>query len=67
MDVKNEIPKLLIKVDPGYLIRNRLYDICKKWKNQTEINVKGRHFIQEICPKEIGEAIAKFVDKILNK
>ena len=63
----NELPKLLIKGDPGYLIRNRTYEICKKWKNQTEVNVKGRHFIQEICPKEIGEAIAKFVDKILNK
>ena len=63
----NDLPKLLIKADYGYLIRNRTYEICKKWKNQTEVNVKGRHFIKEICPKEIGETIAKFVDKILNK
>ena len=63
----NELPKLLIKADPGYLIRNRCYEICKKWKNQTEVNVKGRHFIQEQCPIEVGEAIANFVDKILKK
>ena len=61
----DDLPKLLIKAEPGYLIRNRTYDICKNWKNQTEVQVKGTHFIQEISPNEIGKAISDFVDKIL--
>lgn len=63
---ENELPKLLIKAEPGYLIRNnRLYDICRQWKNQIEVTVKGHHFIQETTPDEVGQAIAEFVGGVL--
>ncbi|WP_018607136.1 haloalkane dehalogenase [Uliginosibacterium gangwonense] len=55
------VPKLLIRAEPGYLLSNRLYDIAKTWPNQTEVTVKGGHYIQETTPDEVGLAIADFV------
>jgi len=63
---ENEIPKLLIKSEPGYIGRNRLLDICRKWKNQTEVTVKGKHFVQETSPDEVGEAIRSFAETIIS-
>ncbi|WP_219953243.1 haloalkane dehalogenase [Dickeya zeae] len=58
---RSTVPKLLIRAEPGYLLRNRLYDIAKTWPNQTEVTVKGGHYIQETAPDEVGMAIANFV------
>ncbi|MCI4005038.1 haloalkane dehalogenase [Dickeya dianthicola] len=58
---QSDVPKLLIRAEPGYLLRNRLYDIAKTWPNQTEVTVKGGHYIQETAPDEVGMAIANFV------
>jgi len=30
-------------------------------KNQTEVTVHGRHYMQEDCPDEVGAALAGFV------
>ena len=61
----NDLPKLLIKAEPGYMIRDRLYDICRQWKNQTEVTVRGEHYIQESTPDEVGQAVAEFVEGVL--
>ncbi|MCI4004595.1 haloalkane dehalogenase [Dickeya dianthicola] len=58
---QSDIPKLLIRAEPGYLLTNRLYGIAKTWPNQTEVKVKGGHYIQETTPDEVGTAIADFV------
>jgi len=58
---QSDVPKLLIRADPGYLLTNRLYDIAKAWPNQTEVTVEGGHYIQETTPDEVGAAIAHFV------
>lgn len=58
---ENDVPKLLIKGEPGYMIHGRFYEICRQWKNQTEVVVKGRHMLQEVEPDKIGEAIREFV------
>jgi haloalkane dehalogenase len=34
---------------------------CRTWKNQREVTVKGRHFLQEDSPGEIGAALRQFV------
>ncbi|QEI06612.1 haloalkane dehalogenase [Pigmentiphaga aceris] len=60
----SEIPKLMIKADPGYLLKNRLYDIAKTWPNQTEVTVPGYHYIQETAPNEIGVAISEFASHL---
>jgi haloalkane dehalogenase len=58
---RSDVSKLLIRAEPGYLLTNRLYDIAKMWPNQTEVTVKGGHYIQETTPDEVGVAIADFV------
>ena len=61
---ESQVPKLMIRAEPGYLLTNRLYDIAKTWPNQTEVTVKGIHYIQETTPDEVGLAIADFVRRL---
>jgi haloalkane dehalogenase len=58
---KSEIPKLFINADPGSILVGRQREVCRAWPNQTEVTVKGLHFIQEDSPDEIGQAVAAFV------
>jgi len=60
----NDIPKLFINAEPGAITTGRIRDYCRSWKNQTEITVKGRHFIQEDSPDEIGNAISTWYKNI---
>jgi haloalkane dehalogenase len=62
--VENEIPKLLIIGDPGRLMKGQLIEFCRKFKNQTEVTVKGNHFLQEESPKEIAEALNNWIKTI---
>ena len=57
----SELPKLFINADPGSILVGAQRDFCRSWPNQTEVTVKGSHFIQEDSPDEIGEAVAQFV------
>lgn len=61
---KSGIPKLFINAEPGAILVNRARDFCRTWPNQEEVAVKGKHFIQEDSPDEIGQSIAKFIRKI---
>ena len=54
----SNIPKLFINADPGVILVGAQRDFCRSWANQTEVTVKGNHFIQEDSPAEIGRAIA---------
>ena len=55
---ENEIPKLFVNAEPGAILTGALRDYCRAWRNQTEVTVKGSHFIQEDSPDEIGQAVA---------
>jgi haloalkane dehalogenase len=57
---QSPLPKLFINADPGSILVGRQRELCRRWPNQTEITVKGSHFIQEDSPDEIGAAIAAF-------
>ena len=57
---ENDLPKLFINADPGAILIGAQREFCRSWKNQTEVTVKGSHFIQEDSPHEIGEAVAKW-------
>jgi haloalkane dehalogenase len=60
----SDVPKLFINADPGSILVGRQRELCRSWPNQTEITVKGLHFIQEDSPDEIGQAVADFVRKV---
>ena len=58
------MPKLFINADPGSILVGRQREVCRAWPNQTEVTVKGLHFIQEDSPDEIGRAVAEFVRQV---
>ena len=55
---QNEIPKLFVNAEPGAILTGAPREFCREWRNQTEVTVKGSHFIQEDSGPEIGQAIA---------
>lgn len=57
---QNELPKLFVNAEPGAILIGAQREFCRSWKNQTEVTVKGNHFLQEDSPHEIGEAIANW-------
>ena len=59
-----DMPKLFINADPGSILTGPQRDFCRSWPNQTEVTVKGTHFVQEDSPDEIGQAVAAFVKGI---
>jgi haloalkane dehalogenase len=60
---QSQIPKLFIAGEPGAVITadSASRRFCQTWKNQQEVTVKGRHFLQEDSPDEIGAALRWFV------
>ena len=60
----SDIPKLFINAEPGAITTGRIRDYCRSWKNQTEVTVKGVHFIQEDSPDDIGKAISTWYKNI---
>ncbi len=61
----SEIPKLFINAEPGAILsEGPSRNFCRTWANQTEVTVKGSHFIQEDSPDEIGQAIADWLTKL---
>ena len=61
----SDIPKLFINADPGSILVGKQREYCQTWKNQIEVTVKGRHFLQEDSPNEIGESIRKWHRSLL--
>ena len=55
------VPKLWVRGEPGFITNGRLAKYCEGLHNQTELKVKGNHFVQEASGPEIGKAVAKFV------
>ena len=55
-----DVPKLFVNAEPGAILRGEQREFCRTWPNQSEVTVKGTHFIQEDSPDEIGQAIASW-------
>jgi len=51
------VPKLFLNAEPGTISADEPV-FCRSFPNQTEVTVRGLHFIQEDSPDEIGEAVA---------
>lgn len=54
----NDLPKLFVNADPGAILVGPMRDFCRGWRNQSEVTVRGSHFLQEDSPDEIGRAVA---------
>jgi len=55
---ESRLKKLFINAEPGSILVGRQREFCRSWPNQTEVTVKGLHFIQEDSGPEIGQIIA---------
>ena len=55
------MPKLFINAKPGSILLGKVREFCRTWPNQTEVTVKGTHFIQEDSPDEVGDAINQWI------
>lgn len=53
-----DVPKLFVNADPGAILTGEQREFCRSWPDQTEVTVRGNHFIQEDSPDEIAAAIA---------
>ena len=60
----SDLPKLFINAEPGSILIGNQREFCRSWPNQTEVTVKGLHFLQEDSPEEIGKAISSFVSQL---
>lgn len=58
------VPKLFVNAEPGSILIGRQREFCRSWPNQTEVTVKGSHFLQEDSPVEIGQAVARWLAAI---
>lgn len=59
-----DVPKLFINADPGAILIGAQRKFCRAWPNQREVTVRGTHFIQEDSPREIGDAIAGWLEEL---
>lgn len=57
----SEVRKLFINGDPGSILVGAQREYCRTFPNQTEVTVKGIHFLQEDSAPEIGIAIRKWL------
>jgi len=60
----NDLPKLFVDADPAAILIGAQREFCRAWKNQTEVTVKGLHFIQEDSPDEIGAALSDWISGV---
>lgn len=58
------VPKLFVNAEPGSILVGPQREFCRRWPNQQEVSVAGRHFVQEDSPADIGRAIAAFVRRL---
>jgi haloalkane dehalogenase len=58
---RSEIPKLLVTAEPGAILTGPMLESARNLQNQREITVRGSHFIQEDSGREIGRAIAEWL------
>jgi haloalkane dehalogenase len=56
----HDVPKLFIDADPGVILVGAQREFCRRWPRQTEVRVRGLHFVQEDSAREIGAAIAQW-------
>jgi haloalkane dehalogenase len=53
----NDLPKLFVDAEPGAILQDRERAFCRTWKNQTEVSVRGIHYVQEDAPEAIVAAL----------
>jgi haloalkane dehalogenase len=61
---QSPLPKLFVNAEPGSILVGAQREFCRTWPNQTEVTVRGSHFIQEDSGAEIGRAVASWMSAL---
>jgi len=61
---ETDVPKLFVNAEPGSFLVGDVRESCRAWRNQHEVTVRGRHFLQEDSPDEIGRAISSWLSRL---
>jgi haloalkane dehalogenase len=61
---RSEVPKLFVNAEPGAILVGAQRAFCRSWPKQSEVTVRGSHFIQEDSPDEIGRALADWLAQL---
>lgn len=56
-----QVPKLFVNADEGHGLAGAAHEHARGFKNQTEVTLKGRHYLQEDVPDQVSAAVAAFV------
>jgi haloalkane dehalogenase len=65
---ESQLPKLFVNAAPGAILTGAQREFCRSWPNQSEVSVRGSHFIQEDSGPEIGRVIAEWATaKVLSR
>lgn len=57
----SDLPKLLVSAEPGAILTGPMLESARGLINQSEVTVRGSHFVQEDSGVEIGRAIAAWL------
>lgn len=57
----SELPKLLVSAEPGAILTGPMLESARGLAKQSEVTVRGSHFIQEDSGAEIGGAIQSWL------
>lgn len=57
----SDVPKLFINADEGHGLAGAAREFARTFRNQSEVTVHARHYMQEDVPDEVGAAVARFV------
>ena len=60
----SSVPKLFVVGNPGQALTGASRELCRTWPEQTEVTVRGIHFLQEDSPDEIGQAVATWLQTL---
>jgi haloalkane dehalogenase len=55
------MPKLLIKVELGSILTGRQLEFAQCWRNQREVPVTAKHYVQEDAPEAVSSALRDFL------
>jgi haloalkane dehalogenase len=59
----SDVPKLFVNAEPGAILTGPMRETARSFPNQTEVTVRGSHFIQEDSGAEIGRALVEWLKK----
>jgi haloalkane dehalogenase len=59
-----DVPKLFVNAEPGAILTGPMRETARNFPNQSEVTVRGSHFIQEDSGAEIGGAAREWMKKL---